>query len=324
MANASNRMNSINRKKALSAIQVPGERSGLKSDKQSKASPPGTPRNNGSIYQPGISSTGSMHNPELGGTFGVVINKDKEVEVRKGGKLFSISYKKDENFKSHHEIFEKLSLEFKEEIDKMKMAEEPNDPEEPKEYKKDGIYIGKDDKLVDIKKVYEFPEPPKPLTPKGYFSRKGLGLDGMTGTNLFGSHDDYKGGSYMGLDGKYSDIGNLKTSNTFLYHSMGQYEGMPPSNPNATIAKQPPDMDPEMLKLLRENQIKLGSSNLRDSEKEDPGIYTVPVFPNHPIHSEAEIQKKILENREEEEEKVCMDNIERIRDELDNPEQGIP
>jgi hypothetical protein len=126
---------------------------------------------------------------------------------------------------------------------------------------------------------------------------------------------------------KMSDISGLKTTNTFLYHNFNQYDGMPISGVGSygsTTAKQPPDMDPEMLRLLKENQIKLGVYEKSEKDKEDPGIYTVPVFPNQPIHPESEISKKIQEQREIDESKVCIENIERIYDELNEPEQGIP
>ena len=115
-----------------------------------------------------------------------------------------------------------------------------------------------------------------------------------------------------------SDISGFKTSNTFLYHNFNQYDGMPISGIGSyggTSAKQPPDMDPEMLRLLKENQIKLGVYEKSEKDKEDPGIYTVPVFPNQPIHLESEISKKIEEQREMDEAKVCIENIERIYDE---------
>ena len=114
-----------------------------------------------------------------------------------------------------------------------------------------------------------------------------------------------------------SDISGLKTTNTFLYHNFNQYDGMPISGVGpygSTIAKQPPDMDPEMLRLLKENQIKLGVYEKSEKDKEDPGIYTVPVFPNQPIHPESEISKKMQEQREIDESKVCIENIERIYD----------
>lgn len=79
-----------------------------------------------------------------------------------------------------------------------------------------------------------------------------------------------------------------------------------------------------MLRLLKENQIKLGVYEKNEKDHDDPGIYTVPVFPNQPIHPESEITKRVQENRELEESKVCVENIERINDELTNPEQGIP
>lgn len=125
------------------------------------------------------------------------------------------------------------------------------------------------------------------------------------------NHEDYRHGMYLNNESK---------------NSIQVLDMPPPSmvHGSSTIAKQPPDMDPEMLKLLQENQIKLNLDEKHDKDKEDPGIYTVPIFPNQPIHDEVEIQRKILETKLEEEEKVCMDNILRITEELSNKEQMIP
>ncbi|CAI2360156.1 unnamed protein product [Moneuplotes crassus] len=251
---------------------------------------------------------GSSHNPELGGSFGVILNKSKEVEVRKGGSLFSISYQRDDRFKRYTEVFDKLHTDLKEEIDKKK-EEEIKINEDSRNIKKEGIYIDKDEVLIDIKKIYEFPEPPKPPTPKGFFNRKvGFGSNDLGKGGML--NDDYKT-SFLTGDSNFTDISNLKTSNTYLYNDLNKLGEM----------KQPPDMDPEMLRLLKENQIKVGVDT---EEKEEPGIYTVPSFPNQLIHPESDIQRRMKEIKEESEARVCIEDIDRIKEEIQNPSNGIP
>lgn len=92
----------------------------------------------------------NSHIPELGGAYAVVINKNKEIEIRKGGSLFSISFSKNDKFKIHNEIYDKLWNDFKDEIEKKK-EETIAESDDSKNYKKDGIYIDKDEILVDIK-----------------------------------------------------------------------------------------------------------------------------------------------------------------------------
>jgi hypothetical protein len=307
--------NANNRKRVIASLKSNGD---IRSRAEKLAKASADPLNS-TVYHnlSGSFAQGSSHNPELGGSFGVIVNKDKELEIRKGGALFSISYKRDERFPKHMEVFDKLSNDLKEEIEK-KREEVRGDSEEGRNVKKDGIYINKDETLVDIKKVYEFPEPPKPPTPKSFFPRKmGMGIDGYKTTDgILGN--DFKQSSFIGVDNKYSDLSGYKTSGGFY----ANYDGILPPNMTAKFSNQPPDMDPEMLRLLKENQIKLSFEDLE--KQEDPGIYTVPTFPNQPIHADAEIQAKINENKEENEAKVHMDNIERIADELSYSDQGIP
>jgi len=307
---------------------------GEQSDKAPRASGSGTPRRDSqSIHVIGGSgSSTNLHNPEIGGSFAVVLNKDKEIEIRKGGALFSISFSKDEKFEKHNEIYEKLTSEFKEKIEK-KSEEPPVPEEEAKNIKQDGIYVDKNEKLVAIRKVYEFPDPPKPMTPKSYFPRKiPMSLsDSLKDSRLYASHEEYKAGSLLTSqliqDGNITDFAGYKTSNTFPYYNYNNYDGMPPpigSGINQHNSKQQPEMDPEMMKLLKENQMKLNFSESNKGDNDDPGIYTVPEFPNQPIHPESEISKKILENKELEESKICYENLDRITEELAQPENGIP
>ena len=247
-----------------------------------------TQRNSNSVHVVGGNSTGSnLHNPELGGAFGLVLNKDNDIEVRKGGALFSITYTKNEQFKSHNEIFEKLNNEDKETI-KKKQDEPTNTEDDAKNIKQDGIYIDKNEKLIGIKKVYEFPDPPKPLTPKSYYPRKlPLNLsDSLKESRLFMSHEEYKSSSFHHLN-----------------PSLSMPNFGPPLLPSNT--KQPPDMDPEMVKLIKENQMKhLQTYNDVKYTTSDNGIYTVPEYPNHPIHLDPEITSKIQQKRKVEESKV--------------------
>jgi hypothetical protein len=316
--------NVANRKRIVSALKSPSDmKPGMKLDKSSKASGTGTPLRDNGYHSSRVARSNNSQNIDLGGAYNVVLNKDKEVEVRKGGPMFVISYKKNEDFKAHNSVVEKLTEKDEEIEKKIKEEKEAENEEGSKKedtadfyqnQKKDG-WVDKDEIFIDVKKIYEFPEPPKPPTPKSYFQRKtqfGL-VDGFKSSqNLFVNHEDYRHGMYLNSESKHSN----------------SYLDMPPpsmAHGASTIAKQPPDMDPEMLKLLHENQIKLNLDEKHDKDKEDPGIYTVPIFPNQPIHDEAEIQKKIQETKLEEEEKVCMDNIQRITEELNsNKEQMIP
>jgi len=301
MANANNRKRVINVLKSESKARA---------EKMNKA---GADAKNSNVYHnvSGSFVQGSSHNPELGGSFGVILDKNKNLEIRKGGSLFSISYTRDERFKKYTEVYDKLNNDLKEEIEK-KQKEEPKVNEDARNIKKDGIYIEKDEVLIDIKKIYEFPEPPKPPTPKSFYSRK-IGL--MNHDNKNGSMtDDYKS-TFMNSDTKFSDMTSLKTTNTFLSTDFTKFD-------DKLNNKQPPPMDPEMLRLLRENQIKLDID--QPDEQGDPGIYSVPSFPNQLIHPESDIQKRIEEMKSESEAKVCVDDINRIREELDHPNQGIP
>lgn len=288
--------NAINRKKVV----------GEQSDKPSRESVSGPPRQREVVHVVNApTSSSSMHNPELGGAFGLILNKDREVEIRKGGALFSITYTNNEKFKTQHEIFTKLNNEFQESIAK-KLEEPPVPEDEAKNIKQDGIYIDKNEKLIGVKKVYEFPDPPRPPTPKSFFPRKsGLGIsESLKHSSLFSTSEEYKS-SYFG-------------SGSITYGSYQTSGGIGCGN------KQPPDMDPEMVKLLKENQMKLNNDSFNIRDHDDPGIYTVPMYPNQPIHPESEISKKIHENRQLEEAKVCIENIERIEDELLDCEHGIP
>ena len=304
--------NANNRKKMTSAIKSPSDmKSGIKMERSPKASATGTPCRNSTVYHStsGVPQSSNSQNLGLGGSFGVVINNKKEVEVRKGGSLFSITYDKNENFKSHFEIVQKLTKDVVKEDAEKKLDDKLAEiDEDTKNIKKDGIYIDKDEVLLEVKKVYEFPDIPRPPTPKGYFARKvPMGMeDGLkSSNNLYMSHDDYKGNSYLGGYGKYSDMSTLKSHSSYMYQNFGQYQGMPPPKVGARgfDSKHPPDMDPEMLRLLKEHQINLNCDD-KNIDSEDIGIYTVPAFPNPPIHEEAEIQKRIQENKDDEENRV--------------------
>lgn len=91
--------NANNRKRVIASLKSSGD---IRSRAEKMAKVIADPQNS-TVYHnlSGSFAQGNSHNPELGGSFGVIINKDKEVEVRKGGALFSISFKRDEKFKKH-------------------------------------------------------------------------------------------------------------------------------------------------------------------------------------------------------------------------------
>ena len=212
--------NAANRKKTLSAIKsTVDQKSGVKLEKMID-SPLGSPQRDSGIYHTSSGPLNSMNNshiPELGGAYAVVINKNKEVEIRKGGSLFSISFSKNDKFKVHNEIYDKLCNDFKEEIEK-KNQETIVESEDSKNYKKDGIYIDKDEILVDIKKVYEFPEPPKPPTPKAFFHRKVWFDGGKSSSGFFSTHDDYYKNSILA-----SHMKSDKMSKYIIFSPLSKY-----------------------------------------------------------------------------------------------------
>lgn len=115
--------NVANRKKIVSALKSPSDiKPGMKLDKSSKASGGGTPLRDSGYHSSRVPRSNNSQNIDLGGTYNIVLNKEKEVEVRKGGPMFIISYMKNEEFKAHNSVVEKLT-EKDEEIEK-KIKEE--------------------------------------------------------------------------------------------------------------------------------------------------------------------------------------------------------
>lgn len=97
--------NANNRKRVISSLK-----SDIKNKTEKTAKVSADPKN-ANIYHnvSGSFVQGSSHNPELGGSFGIILDKNKEINIRKGGSLFSISFTRDDNFKKYTEIYDKLT-----------------------------------------------------------------------------------------------------------------------------------------------------------------------------------------------------------------------
>jgi len=55
----------------------------------------------------------------IGGTYAAILTRDDEVEVRKGGSIFSVYFRGNNKFKSYSSIVRKIEKKYAKEIDEI-------------------------------------------------------------------------------------------------------------------------------------------------------------------------------------------------------------